>query len=43
MNNEGIWVEGKEELKNMAVEFYSSLFTTDTKVEGEFIKGAFPL
>lgn len=41
-NNEAIWTERKEELKNMTVELYSSMFTTDSEVEGEFIKRCFP-
>lgn len=32
----------KEELKSLAREFYSSLFTSDPEVEGEFSRGFFP-
>lgn len=41
-NNEGIWLEGKEELKNMAVDFYSNLFRAYLEVEEKSIKGCFP-
>lgn len=33
---------GKEELKNMDVEFNTNIFTSESGREGEFIKGRFP-
>lgn len=42
MKSEGVWVEGKEAFKNMAVEFYLGLFKTDTSRGGSFITGQFP-
>lgn len=41
MDNEGRWVEGKEELKQMAVEFYSNLFKSNSSRRSAFINGEF--
>lgn len=41
-DNEGRWVEGKEEFKSMAVEFYSNLFKSNTNRHAPFITGKFP-
>lgn len=42
MNEEGVWVTDKVELKNMAMEFYKNLFSTDRLIEGDFTTGGFP-
>lgn len=42
MDNEGRRVEGKEELKLMAVEFYSNLLKTNAGRHSAFIMGQFP-
>lgn len=33
-NEERIWVEDKEELKDIALKFYTDLFSSNPKVEG---------
>lgn len=42
VNEDGEWVEGKENLKNMALSFYYDMFSLDPSTGGEFIKGHFP-
>lgn len=42
MNDGGEWVSDKLELKNMALDYYKNLFTTDPSAGGEFITGGFP-
>lgn len=42
LDNKGVWVERKEELKNMAVEFFSKLFRSNDCRQSTFIMGTFP-
>lgn len=35
-------MEDKDELKNMAIKFYSDLFTSDPSAGGDCLKGCFP-
>lgn len=42
-DSEGRWVEGREELGSMAVEFYSNLFKSDKCNPPTFITGKFPV
>lgn len=37
----GVWVEDKEELKELALKFYTELFSSDPNTGGEFCRGAF--
>lgn len=39
-NEDGVWVDRKEQLKSMAVNFYSSLFTVDPAAGVSSIQGA---
>lgn len=39
----GRWVKVKEKLKDMAVEYYSTLFRSEPMEGGEFITGAYPI
>lgn len=41
-NDDGIWLDDKEKLKDMASRFYSSLFTSNQDTGGNFISGCFP-
>lgn len=41
MDKEGRWVENRDELKNMAVEFYSKMFKYVVEGSVKFIKGYF--
>lgn len=41
LDSEGRWVEGKESLKNMAVEFYTNLFNSDLQQTEIFMSGRF--
>lgn len=41
-DSEGRWVEGKESLKKLAVDFFSNLFKSDHQGPHEFICGEFP-
>lgn len=41
-NEDGEWVENGDELKKLAYDFYSNLFSLDQEAWGEFLKGRFP-
>lgn len=43
ISDEGLWVDDKEQLKGIAVNFYSKLFSTETPVATEYITSQFPL
>lgn len=42
MNEEGEWVENREELENLVVNFYNELFREDPSSGEEFTRGCFP-
>lgn len=42
ISDEGIWVEDKDHLKNMSVNFYFKLFFTEAVVGADFITSHFP-
>lgn len=42
-NNEGMWVEDREQLKSMAFNFYAELFRSDPLSWGLFELGCFPI
>lgn len=42
INDDGLWVDDKEQLKTMAVNFYSKLFSSETRVAADFISSQFP-
>lgn len=41
-NSEDQWVEDREEVKQMAFNFYKQLFSSNSKIDEEFIRGCFP-
>lgn len=43
MDEQGNWQTDQEKLKDLALKFFSRLFTSDRSSVGEFIKGKFPI
>lgn len=43
MDEHGNWITDQQQLKEIALKFYSDLFNSDLTVGGEFIKGRIPL
>src|SRR4051812_48013000 len=41
MDSEGRWAEGNENLKNMAIEFYTHMFKSDKQQMEDFNSGGF--
>lgn len=43
VNSEGRWVEEKEQLKDLAVDFYTNLFQSEMEQPVEYLLGKFPI
>lgn len=41
-DGDGAWVMHSAKLKDMDIQYYRDLFTSDIKSGGEFIRGSFP-